>query len=499
MFLDFCTAQKVFTQGGVILKTSSILSTKLSKAGFLLGLSLAGQVFAEDLLVKVAQPVSTKHAVQYFLSSGLKSEALTDQWIHVQGTSANQMQLAKFLESGSIIKVQKNFKIKLLENYTMQQALQKYLAAHPEKANVPFAGVTAKDNPAIPDTPNQTTGADPLFSKQWGMNDIGVQNAWKINPGNDKIVVAVIDTGVDYTHEDLLPNMWRNSKEIPNNNIDDDQNGYVDDIVGWDFLSNDNKPYDLAATSMQDIMNGQNPGHGTHCAGNVAARGNNSKGISGVAPNAQIMALRFIGNEGGTTADAIKSIKYAVDNGAKVLSNSWGSEGEDPADGADNQALKDVIKYAADHDVLFIAAAGNGHQGAGYNNDTDSKPGVPASYTNDNIISVAAIDTNDKLGSFSNWGVKSVDIAAPGVKVFSTTVNGKYSDTVIPLLGANWDGTSMACPHVAGAAALYWSAHPEKTYAQVKDALLSSVKKIAAVDGKVSSNGKLNVEQLMKQ
>jgi thermitase len=170
-----------------------------------------------------------------------------------------------------------------------------------------------------------------------------VQNAWKINPGTGSMIVAVINTNIDYTHEDLLPNMWRNTKEIPDNNIDDDNNGFVDDIVGWDFLSNDNKPYDLAATSLGDLLNGGNPGHGTHCAGNVAARGNNGKGISGVAPNAQIMALRFIGNEGGTTADAVKAIHYAVDNGAKVLSNSWGSDGEDSDDASENQALKDSI------------------------------------------------------------------------------------------------------------------------------------------------------------
>jgi len=455
---------------------------------------LSTQVLADDLLIKVAQPVSTKHAANYFQSQGLQTEALTDTWIHVKGDTQKTAMLQGFLESGSVVKVQKNYKIKIQENYNLKSQLAQYLKAHPDTGSQPFAA--AKDNPPIPQSATESTGADPLLPKQWGMNDIGVQNAWKINPGN-KIIVAVIDTGVDYTHEDIIPNLWRNPKEIPDNNIDDDNNGYVDDIIGWDFLSNDNKPYDLAATTVSELMNGGNPGHGTHCAGNVAARGGNGKGISGVAPNAQIMVLRFIGNE-GTTADAIKSIKYAVDNGAKVLSNSWGSEGEDPADN-DNQALRDVIQYAQDHDVLFIAAAGNGHKGVGYNNDTDSLPGVPASYANDNIISVAAVDSKNNLGSFSNWGAKTVDIAAPGVKVFSTTVNSKYSDTVIPLLGATWDGTSMACPHVAGAAALYWSVHPEKTYAQVKEAILNSATRLPSLEGKMTSNGKLNVEKLMQQ
>lgn len=459
----------------------------------LIALALSSQAFAEDLLIKVAQPVSTKHAAIYFNSHGLKSEAVTDQWIRVQG-NVTAADMHSFLESSSVVKVQKNYKIKILKNPSLQQALQTYLAAHPEQANAPFAASAAKDNPPIPDVPTQSTGVDPLLAKQWGMNEIGVQNAWKLNPGSNNIIVAIIDTGVDYTHEDLLPNMWRNTKEIPNNNIDDDNNGYVDDIVGWDFLDNDNKPYDLAATSLQDILNGGNPGHGTHCAGNVAARGQNGIGTSGVAPNAQIMALRFIGEQ-GTTDAAIKSIHYAVDNGAKVLSNSWGSEGEDSADADENQALRDAIKYAQDHDVLFIAAAGN----STINNDTSDKRGYPASYDYDNIISVAAIDSANKLGSFSNYGAKTVDIAAPGVKIFSTTVGGNYSDSVIPLLGANWDGTSMACPHVAGAAALYWSAHPEKTSAEVKAAILNSAKPVASAQGKVLTNGKLSVENLMNQ
>ena len=450
---------------------------------------------AEDLLIKVANPVSTKHAAHYFQAQGLKSEALTENWIRVQG-NVSKASFRSFLESDSIVHVQKNYKISLRENPSLKQNLKNYLAQNPSAAIQPFA--PANDNPAIPNAPADSSGADSLFSKQWGMKNIGVEAAWKINRGNKSVIVAVIDTGVDYTHEDLLPNLWRNSKEIPNNNIDDDKNGYVDDIIGWDFLSKDNKPYDLAATNLGDLLNGGNPGHGTHCAGNVAARGQNGKGISGVAPNAQIMSLRFIGNEGGTTADAVLAVKYAVDNGAKVLSNSWGSEGEDPDDAANNKALRDIIQYAADHDVLFIAAAGNGHQGKGYNNDTDAKPAYPASYDHDNIISVAALDVNNNFGSFSNWGIKSVDIGAPGVKVFSTTVGNKYSDTVIPMLGANWDGTSMACPHVAGAAALYWSVHPEKTYKQVKEAILNSAMRIPSAEGKLVTGGKLNVENLMK-
>jgi thermitase len=197
-------------------------------------------------------------------------------------------------------------------------------------------------------------------------------------------------------------------------------------------------------------------------------------------------------------------VKYAVDNGANVLSNSWGSSGEDPNEGQDNQALRDVIKYAQSKNVVFIAAAGNGdEQGKGYDNDSSAKPGFPASYDIDNIISVAAIDANNGLGSFSNWGVKTVDIGAPGVKVFSTISGGGYNDTVADLsqfgMGvATWDGTSMATPHVAGAAALYMSAHPGATWSQVKSALLTNSVAIPSLQGKVVSGGKLNALGLVR-
>lgn len=466
-------------------------------------LVLGQAVHAESLLVKLASPNSVRSTVQIMNSKGLKASAVSDSWIEISG-NVKLSQFKGFLESGAVLHAQPNFKVHTYENPALTNlkknpALLAKIAAY-VKAHPTAASRAQVDNPDIPNAPTATPGADPLFSKQWGMNDIGVANAWKLAPISSDVVVAVIDTGVDYTHEDLAGNMWHNPREILNG-LDDDNNGFVDDIVGWDFLGKDNKPYDMAGSLMDIILKGANPGHGTHCAGNVAAVGNNSKGISGVAPNAKIMALRFIGNEGGSTSDAILAIRYAVDNGAKVLSNSWGSEGDDPADASTNLALKEAIQYAQDHDVLFIAAAGNGHSGVGYDNDTDAKPGVPASYDNANIISVAAIDNTDKLGAFSNWGAKTVDIAAPGVKIFSTVVqSGKYSDS-IGFAGfslAGWDGTSMATPHVAGAAALYWSAHPTKSWFEVKNAILATAKPIAAAQGKMTSNGKLNVEALMK-
>lgn len=466
----------------------------------------------KEYLVKLVPGAINNFSVMTNLFGGAgKTEVLMDDWVLITDTkgTTNMQSLAQ--NNQWVELVQPNYKIKLIEEYkTQDQNLLKEISTM-------APGTTAKkpDNPAIPSVPQPSTGEDPLYSKQWGMIDNHVKEAWQVmntSPMEQKVItVAVLDTGVDYTHEDLLPNMWRNpgesgvddqGKNKESNGLDDDNNGYIDDVVGWDFVANDNKPYDLSVEPMELLMGGGNPGHGTHCAGNVAASANNNKGVIGVSPNSKIMALRFISEKGsGTTADAIKAIKYAVENGAMITSNSWGSEGEDPDEKAENQALRDAIQYAQDKGVLFVAAAGNGHQGRGYNNDTDPKPAYPSSYDFDGIISVTAIDNNNQLGSFANWGARAVDIAAPGVKVFSTTVESKYSDTVVDLMGmtVHWDGTSMATPHVAGAAALYWSAHPEKDWRQVKEAIIKSAAPISAMQGKSVSNGKLNVLGLMQQ
>lgn len=414
--------------------------------------------------------------------------------------------------------IQPNYKIKLLDQPGVSEIRAQLASLGIKKSqnltddcsitgvcNFKNNSVPTQDNPEIPAAPTPTAGDDPLFNNQWGMLDIGVSQAWNKSRGTKNIIVAVIDTGVDYQHEDLVENLWRNPGESgtdsegrnqATNGIDDDGNGYIDDVIGWDFASNDNKPYDLAVEPIKLIFEGGNPGHGTHCAGNVAARGLNGKGVSGVAPNVSIMALRFLTEKGeGTTAGAIQAIAYAIRNGAVVTSNSWGSEGEDGGEANDNKALRDVIQAAQDHGVLFVAAAGNGHSGVGYDNDSDPKPGYPASYNHDVIISVAALDANNALGSFSNWGKTSVDIGAPGVKVYSTTVGSKYSDTVLDMYGfkVTWDGTSMATPHVAGALALYLSKNPGATWQQAKAALIQSATPIPSLTGKSVSGGKLNL------
>ncbi len=464
-----------------------------------------------DVLVKLVHPESVTRFKSMMQGSASAVEDLGNQWVHIKvdQKNASQFSLKSLAQHPDVLYVQPNYKIHLLTDYRLKDK-----SARAQLRKLVAQGVVhataAADNPPLPTRGSGGSGADPKFSEQWGMNDIGVKQGWQKANGTG-MVVAVIDTGVDYTHEDLVDNMWRNPGETgtdaqgrdkSSNGIDDDSNGYVDDVIGWDFVSNDNKPFDLAVDPIQLLMGGGNPGHGTHCAGNVGARSNNGKGVAGVAPDVRIMALRFLSEKGeGDTAGAVKAINYAVKMGVKVTSNSWGSEGEDPNDGASNQALHDAIENARQHGSLFIAAAGNGHQGVGYDNDTDPKPGYPASYKHDNIISVAALDKNDQLGAFSNWGRTTVHIGAPGVQVFSTTVGGKYSDTVIDMYGihATWDGTSMATPHVAGAAALYWSAHPNASMQDVKSAVLNSAKPVSSLNGKSVTGGKLNVAGLMQQ
>lgn len=468
----------------------------------------AGNYEPGDYLVKI-KPSALSGMLKTLATGGSNVQPLTDDgWVRVK-VAKSQLQSFnpdRLYFHPSVLHVQPNYKISINNTFNLKSALET-LADEGDFDWGDILKPVPPDNPEIPAPATSGNGADPHFSKQWGMQDAGVTSAWNKTKGRPEIVVAVIDTGVDYTHEDLIENMWRNPGETgvdsqgrdkSKNGVDDDQNGFVDDIVGWDFASKDNKPYDFTTSILDMLAGGGNPGHGTHCAGNVAARGGNGKGISGVAPYVKIMALRFITEKGqGTTADAIGAIQYAVKNGAKITSNSWGSEGEDPQD-PDNKALIDAIKAAENAGVLFIAAAGNGHQGVGYDNDTDNAPGYPASYDMDIIVSVAALDVNGQLGSFSNWGARTVDIGAPGVKVFSTVPANGYQDTVIPGL-ATWDGTSMATPHVAGAAALYWSLNPNKTWREVKQAIITSAKPTSSMSGKSVSGGRLDVDALLNR
>jgi subtilisin family serine protease len=241
-----------------------------------------------------------------------------------------------------------------------------------------------------------TTPNDTFFSNLWGLNNINALEAWDITTGNSNVVVAVLDSGVDYNHPDLAANIWKNQAEITGTpGVDDDSNGKIDDARGWDFVDDDNDPMD-------------SDDHGTHVAGTIAAEGNNSAGITGVVWTAQIMPLRFLDALGsGTVADAIEAIDYAIDNGAKIINASYGSYTFSPLE-------RDAIATARDAGILFVAAAGNDN----WNNDSATKH-YPSSYDLANIIAVAATDQSDARASFSNYGVTSVDVAAPGKFILS--------------------------------------------------------------------------------
>lgn len=317
----------------------------------------------------------------------------------------------------------------------------------------------------------QTSTKDALFDKLWALNskkspkvDIDAIKAWGISKGSDKIKIAVIDTGVDYSHKDLKQNILINEKELNGSaGVDDDGNGYIDDVYGWDFANNDNDPMD-------------DNGHGTHCAGTIGAA-HNSIGVAGVMANVSILPIKFIKASGsGSVEAAIKSIDYAIKMGVDVMSNSWGGEGK-------SDILKDSIKRAQDKGILFIAAAGNS------NSNNDLVPQYPASYQLDNIISVASTTRSGNLSDFSCYGKKSVHIAAPGSDIMSTFPGDKYKSL---------SGTSMATPHVAGVVGLYLSKNPKSNYLDIKDKLMRSSDYSMAYDSTIISKGRLNANNLLR-
>jgi len=313
---------------------------------------------------------------------------------------------------------------------------------------------------------------DPLFPEQWALNnvgqnggkaqaDIGALKAWLKTQGSKDVVVAVLDTGVDYTHVDLRSNMWLRPDNVPA--YYDDELGEMDDLHGFGIDSNLSDPMD-------------DNGHGTHCAGVIGAEGNNGEGIAGINWKARIMPLKFLGRGGyGSTKNAIEAINYAIDRkkhgvNVRVISASWGSTQK-------SKALEDVIRAAGDEGILFVAAAGNN------GTDNDKRPHYPSNYDLPNVISVAALDRNDQLASFSNFGPKTVHIAAPGKDIRSTWLNDQYREA---------SGTSMATPQVSGVAALIVASNPRISMAKLREKLLGCIDRVDSLSGKVASGGRLN-------
>ena len=324
---------------------------------------------------------------------------------------------------------------------------------------------------------------DPKFPKLWGLRntgnnspkynfekgivgaDISALNAWKITKGDKRIKIAVIDTGVDYKHPDLKNNIWVNEKEKNGKaGVDDDGNGYIDDVHGYDFANKDGDP-----------MDGND--HGTHCAGTIAAE-HNSIGVAGVMAHAQIVVVKFLTDDGtGSAAGAIEAINYATKIGVDIMSNSWGG-------GGFSIALKQAIEKARDAGIVFTAAAGNS------NDNTDNTPHYPSNYQVENVISVAAHTIDDQLASFSSYGGKTVHIAAPGHNILSTTSGGKY-DT--------FSGTSMATPHVSGVIGLYLAKHSLPTFLELKRDLLATSVFSPAYDKTTIGGGRVNAEYFLKK
>lgn len=319
-------------------------------------------------------------------------------------------------------------------------------------------------------TPN-----DPEYEKLWGLNnvgqipkdgmpagvngiDIGTEKAWDIQTGSRDVIVAVVDTGVDHSQEDLAPNMWVNEREANGRvGIDDDGNGFIDDIYGYNFVSDTGDAKD-------------DNSHGTHVAGTIGAKGNDGRGIVGVTWDVRIMSLKFLDKGGGGTLEgAIRAIDYGSKMGARIMNASWA--GAEPS-----ELLKEAIARAEKAGVLFVAAAGNN----GSNND--KVPSYPASYDLANILTVAAVTSRGELAKFSNYGRKSVDVAAPGVGIMSTTPQGyKF-----------FSGTSMATPHVTGIAALLLSQFPRMTYAEMKERIIRTAKPLDVLRKKIASGGVAN-------
>jgi len=286
------------------------------------------------------------------------------------------------------------------------------------------------------------------------------------------VYVGVIDEGYMYTHEDLAANAGKNPGEIAGDGIDNDNNGYIDDVYGWDFANGDSSVFD-----------GVDDDHGTHVAGTIGGVGGNGKGVAGVCWSVKIINAKFLGINGGTLANAIKAVDYMTDlktrHGLNLVAtnNSWGG-------GGFSQGLQDAIGRANTANILFVAAAGNSAS------DNDVTASYPSGYPNANIIAVASTTSTGGLSSFSQWGATTVDIGAPGSGIWSTVpkrVSGKVVSSY-----ASYNGTSMATPHVTGAAALYKSSFPAANAADVKAAIMAAAVPTPSLSGKVVSNGRLN-------
>lgn len=410
---------------------------------------------ANGFLAKLKKPKNT-------LSVASGPTELLEEGLQVERRYENFPGLVKISYQDLVTKNSSGSKSKSFTAAKMKQAMQKLRASGLFEYVEPDWIVTTQQ------TPTDSAFTD---GSLWGLRntgqdsgtsgvDVSAVEAWAITSGNPNIVVGVVDSGIRYTHQDLIGNMWTNPGEIPGNGIDDDNNGYIDDVYGINAITGSGDPMD-------------DNDHGTHCAGTIAATANDAGRIVGVAYGVRLMGLKFLGASGsGSTSDAIECINYSVSAGVDVLSNSWGG-------GGFSNSLLTAIEAANDAGILFIAAAGNSAS------DNDQTPQYPANYEVENVISVAAIDRNGNLANFSCFGASTVDLGAPGVAILSSTAG---SDSEY----GSFNGTSMATPHVAGVAALILSEYPSSSVIEQKNRLLNSAIPLTSLNGKTLTGGRVD-------
>jgi subtilisin family serine protease len=381
----------------------------------------------------------------------------------------------------------KNFKSKgLLMNREIKLSHERLHVLKADGSNSNFQSLlgTLKNNPDVvyaePNFIYHATTDDPQFSQLWGLSntgknepkgkagvvgaDINATKAWELTTGSHQIKIAVIDTGVDYNHPDLKGNIWINEKELNGKpGVDDDGNGFVDDIHGYNFAANTSDPMD-------------GHGHGTHVAGTIGALHNNGVGVAGVMGEVTIVPVKFLDDSGsGTLEAALKAIDYATELNVDIMSNSWGGGGR-------SQALEDAIKRASDKGIIFTAAAGNS------STDNDATPSYPASYDVPNVVSVAALTAQNDLASFSSYGKNSVHIAAPGQNILSTVKGGGYEIM---------SGTSMATPHVSGVLGLLLAKEGRMPHEVMKERLTMTGVPVAALRGKTQTASRIDAYNLL--
>ncbi|MBN20655.1 MAG: hypothetical protein CL678_05140 [Bdellovibrionaceae bacterium] len=377
----------------------------------------------------------------------VKDESKTSQKVFLSGSTGTQMQIGPQL-----------YLVEMKDSVT-ESEVSSQISALSQSSEIEYIE---------PDYPVYAFGFnDPQLSSQWAHQAVQSNLAWDLQKGSSDIVVAVIDTGIDLTHQDLKNNLWTNLREIPGNGQDDDGNGFIDDVHGYDFVHYDGDPQADDSPHF----------HGTHVSGTIAAEGGNGVGGVGQAPGVKVMALKFLSSNGsGQTSAAIQAIDYAIRMGAKIMSNSWGSPQY-------SRALEEAVERANQAGIVFVAAAGND------SSNNDQRKIYPASLPQQNVITVAATRSDGQIASFSNYGKESVHVAAPGDQILSTQNGNTYGYL---------SGTSMATPLVSGIAALLLSQNSELTPSQVRDLLIRSSDPAASLNGKVVSGGEVNAYRAVR-